>query len=120
MPNPEDMTHSRLAPFRRRVGRFFDTQGETGTLYVDSTIESTQLGGLLWRRRWSEPFESALLFVEYPDGRFEEHHLDGDLLDKEIDAWERGEFHDGRDEVEYALTWLDEDEAARAWEAFEG
>lgn len=33
--------------------------------------------------------------------------------------WERGELGDGRGEVEYALTWLGEDEAARAWEAFE-
>ena len=120
MPEPEDMPHPRLAPFRRRVGRFADAQGRVGMLYVDSTVLMTRTAGHLWWRRWADPREAALLFVEYPDGRFEDHLLDGELLDREIDEWAHGGFHDARGEVAYALTWLDHDEAERAWEALEG
>lgn len=120
MPEPEDVPHPRLAPFRRQVGRFADGQRRVGMLYIDSTVLRTQMAGHMWWRRWSDPREAALLFVEYPDGHFEDHLLDGEVLDREIDEWERGVFHDAKAEVPYALTWLNHDEAERAWEAFEG
>lgn len=120
MPEPEGVPHPRLAPFQRRVGRFADAQGRVGMLYIDSTALMTQMGGHLWWRRWSEPHEAALLFVEYPDGHLEDHLLDGDVLDRQIEDWEHGEFHDAQGKVAYSLTWLDDDESARTWEAFEG
>lgn len=120
MPESEDVPLSRLAPFRRRVGRFTDAQGRVGMLYIDSTVLRTQAAGHLWWRRWSDPREAALLYVEYPDGRVEDHLLDGEVLDRQIDEWEHGEFHDTQGEVPYALTWLNHGESEGAWEAFEG
>lgn len=75
-------------------------------LYIESTVLSTQMAGHFWWRRWSDPREAALLFVENPDGGFEDHLLDGEVLDREIDEWEHGQFHDAQGEVTYALTWL--------------
>lgn len=120
MPEPEDVPHARLAPFRRRVGRFVDPQGRVGLLYIDSTVLMTQITGHLWWRHWSDPREAARVFVEYPNGRIEDHLLDGDVLDRAINDWEHGVFHDAQGEVAFSLAWLDDEESARAWEAFEG
>lgn len=47
MPEPEDIPHPRLAPFRRRVGRFADGQRRVWMLYIDSTVLRTQMAGHL-------------------------------------------------------------------------
>lgn len=124
MPEPEEIPHARLGPYRRRAGRIIDPEGSTGLIYVDVSVICTQLGGHLWWRRWSEPREFVILSMIYPDGLFDDPWLDREGLTAEIDTWRRGEFHghpyrDGKP-TQYRLEWLTDEETARVRADFLG
>jgi hypothetical protein len=113
MPQPEDVPHPRLGPYRGRVGRITDREGASGLVHVDVDVSCTQLGGLLWWRRWSAWRECVVLFVEYPDGELHEVFLEEGELEEEIDRWGRGEFrghpYRGEEPTRYRLEWLDDE-----------
>lgn len=124
MPEPEQVPHPRLGPYRRRAGRITDSTGCSGLIYVGVSVICTQVGGHLWWRRWSASREFVMLFMDYPDGRFDDAFLVEDL-DAEIDTWQHGEFlgHPFRDDEEptrYRLEWLDDQETARVRADFVG
>ena len=41
-------------------------------LYPRVETHATRLGGLLWGRRWSLPYEVVHGFMEFTDGRFDD------------------------------------------------
>ncbi|GAA2549083.1 hypothetical protein GCM10009861_06080 [Neomicrococcus aestuarii] len=71
----------------------------------------------MWWRRWSAPREFVMLYMDYPDGQFDDAMLDEEELDDEIDSWERGEFsgqpYRNEEPTRYRLEWLSDDETSR-------
>lgn len=71
----------------------------------------------MWWRRWSAPREFVVLYMEYPDGEYEDTHLDQEELDEEINSWDRGEFYGHPVQNDaltgYRLEWLSDEETAR-------
>ncbi|GAA1121692.1 hypothetical protein [Citricoccus alkalitolerans] len=123
MSEAEEVPHPHLGPYRRRAGRITAPDGSTGLIYINVSVICTRLGGHLWWRRWSAPQEFVMLFVDCPDGLFDDAWLDGEDLMSEIDTWQRGEFHGHpyRDDEPtwYRLEWLNDEESARVRAEFD-
>ena len=103
----DGLRNARLDPYRERAGVIFDDADvEFAKLFLRVETYSTRLGGILWARRWSAPFEVVHGFMKLADGRFDDwlswdSHLDVDLHD-----WANGRFaYIG---TEYRVRWLDD------------
>ena len=107
-----------LDPFRDRAARATLPDGRSGVLYVESDRLATLESGHLWWRRWSAPYEIAILWLDLPDGVCTDIWLSDDAaIEAETEQWARREWtgirQGGRPAPIYALEWLGDEESRR-------
>ncbi|MFB9688332.1 hypothetical protein [Amycolatopsis plumensis] len=107
-PGDADPDH-RFDPYRERAGRLFTDGGEAGFVFVRLTTAAAQLGGALWWRRWSIPFEMVQEYYSLTDGRFTDIVTNADDLADELLDWSAGRLGVGN-EV-YRVEWLGDEES---------
>ena len=70
---PASPSDARLDRYRERAGVVLAEDGVVvAQLYLRVETHATRLGGLLWGRRWSLPYEVVHGFMEFTDGRFDD------------------------------------------------
>ncbi|MEU6264291.1 hypothetical protein [Saccharopolyspora shandongensis] len=70
-----------------------------------------QIGGALWWRRWSEPFEKVEEYYLLTGDRFADTVTDADDLGDEVLDWASGRLCLAGET--YRVEWLDDDESTR-------
>lgn len=97
-----------------RAGELRRPDGETiGYALVLPMAAWTQIGGHLWWRRWSAPYMTAEVWISADgvEAAYTDAWLEGDVLDKELDLWDRGRVPVG-DRIQHAVRWLDDARSA--------
>ncbi|WIY05068.1 hypothetical protein QRX60_14950 [Amycolatopsis mongoliensis] len=99
----------RFDPYRERAGRLFTDEGEAGFVFVRLSPAVAQIGGALWWRRWSEPFEQVEEYYWLADGGFADTVTDaGDLAD-EVRDWGSGRMSVAGETCR--VEWLDDEKS---------
>jgi hypothetical protein len=99
----------RFDAYRERAGRLFTDGREAGFVFVRLTSGAAQLGGALWWRRWSAPFEVVQEYYSLSDGRFTDTVTDADDLADEVLDWRAGRLSVG--DEPYRVEWLGDEES---------
>lgn len=103
----DGLPDARLDPYRERAGVVLDdAEVEIALLFVRVEMYSTRLGGFLWGRRWSSPYEVVHGFMEFTDGRFDDWLSWGEHLVGDLHEWAGDRFtYTG---TKYRVRWLDD------------
>lgn len=81
---------ARLDPYRERGARLSSHDRDwNGTLFVRVETWSEQLGGHLWWRDWSDPYEVVHSYVRFSDGWSDDWIVGRDHLDGELGDWKQ-------------------------------
>ena len=76
---------------------------------LNQRARSVQLGGALWWRRWSEPYEAVHGFMLLDD-QFSDWVASGDELEENLREWGAGRFvYVGKT---YRVHWLSDEDSA--------
>jgi hypothetical protein len=102
----------RFDPYRERAGRLFSDEHEAGFVFVRLTSAVIQLGGVLWWRRWSAPYEVVQEYYALSTGWFTDTVTDADDLADEVLDWSAGRLNLGGEL--YRVEWLDDEESTLA------
>jgi len=94
----------RLDPFRGRAGVLSLKGTEVGHVLVETDIGATQVGGILWWRRW-EPAEFAYVATKI-GGDESDAMVMPEQLDGPVSGWAGGT-HDHAGTT-YEVAWLDQ------------
>lgn len=98
----------RFDPYRERAGRLSDG---AGFVFVRLSPAAAQVGGALWWRRWSAPFEQVEEYYSLSDGRYTDTVTDAGDLDDEVRDWASGTLSVAGET--YGVEWLGDEESQR-------
>jgi hypothetical protein len=96
----------RLDPYRERAAILTSGGDPKARLYIRIETYWTQIGGHLWWRQWSEPYEVAHGYMILADGSFDDWVVRREELDEDLANWPRNKLSYFGEILD--VEWLDD------------
>jgi hypothetical protein len=103
---------ARLNPYRSRGGTINDSSGRSGVVYVLTVTWWTRVGGHLWWRTYSSPYELVAPWILFPTGEVRDYVLPAQDIASLVADWERG-FLGVLNDQALTVEWLDDEGSVR-------
>ena len=118
-PPPGEANDVRLDPFRNRAGLVLAVGGdEFARIYLEAETYFELVGGHLWWRVWSKPYELIHGYMLMAGGQFTDWVSEGVELEQDTADWLGGAFQYLG--IRYHVVWLSPEDSRRVREQILG